>query len=431
MLKRVLKFLSVLILCATSISAMAATNIPMGDVGEYGVWATEHNREELTKQMSSDFAAFAPPTTTQLVSDYVPIEAKVGLAFMNALSLVGEVLDSSLVRFAIIFIVIAMVFWTVFETYKMMSDGKGAALALGETVVKKWFAVAIWSLILAAGPGRVFMWIMGPVISVGTYMSDMILSAVAAAAGAELPNTCAAIRDYAIAHTSDRMLIDATAAADMLCVPTRLSGFFYTAVAAGWEWMKYGIGHSALTFVVGAVFVVIFAINIWKYALMALGVIADLFLIVLMLPFTAIAETVAKTSYKGIAGTIFNGFLGIFNAQKLDGQITKFISAAIYFVSLSIVIAVCAALLSGTVSTNLASNTPTIDVAGFMPTLLTGLLTWYLANQADSIAKGLGNTAKDMKDSEGFAKKFTGDIKTLWNSSNKKVQEWVKIIRES
>ncbi len=425
MFRRIMKFLAIIVLCIGALSARAASNVPMGDVGDYGTWATEHNRALVTQQMSSDFENFAP--TKQLVKDYVPIEAKVGLAFMNALSLIGEVLDNSLVRFVIIFMVVAFLFWTAFETYKMMTDGKGKTMDLAETIVKKGVVLAIWILILSAGPGKLFMWIMGPVITVGTYMADMILGAVSATVGLELPDTCAAIREYAAAHTSSRMLIDASAAADMLCVPTRLSGFCYTAIAAGWEWIKAGIGHSALTFIVGVVFVIVFAINMWKFALMALSVIADLFLVVLMLPFTAIAETTAKTSYKGIAGTIFNGFLGLFKAQKLDAQITKFINAAIYFVSLSMVIALCTALLAGTINTNLTDAVPTIETGNAMVTLLTGLLVGYLASQSGKIASDYLGGSVD----ESFGKRVGGDIKNLWNSANAKVQEWIKVFRES
>ena len=72
-----------------------------------------------------------------------------------------------------------------------------------------------------------------------------------------------------------------------------------TAVAAGWKWMIAGIGTSAFTTLVGAAFIVIFIYNGFKFALMGLGVIVDLFLGVFMLPFTAIAETINKTSYKG------------------------------------------------------------------------------------------------------------------------------------
>ena len=221
------------------------------------------------------------------------------------------------------------------------------------------------------------------------------------------------------------MLIDANAAADMLCVPTRLSGFFYTAVAAGWQWTIAGIGRSAFTTIVGIIFIFVFVKAIWKFALMALGVIMDLFLAVLLLPFTAIAETIGKTSYKGIAGDIFNGFLGIFKTQSLSSQIQKFVNAAIYFVSLSIVIAVCAALLSGAVTSNLAAEIPTLENTNFVITLLTALLVSYLANRADEIAKNLGGSID-----ASFGTDFGNQIKKLWNNASGYGKKVIGIIRK-
>ncbi len=420
------RFLSTILavgfLCATP--AMAATNIP-GDVGEYGTWLTEHNVTEFHTNVSTDLMQYqANVPNPQLVQDYVPIEAKLGLAFMNAMSYLAEILDNSLVRFTIIFMIIAYAFWSMFEIYQMMTAGKGTN-DLAEKLVKKGVTIAIWIAILGIGPAKLFIMVMGPIVSVGTYLSDLILGGIANTAGANLPDTCAAIREYAVAHTSDKMLMDAEGAANILCVPTRLSGFFYTAVAVGWKWMLVGLGSSAFTFLMGAVFVVLFAYNIWKFAIMAFGVIADLFLAVLMLPFTALTETMGKTSYKGIAGDIFNGFLGLFKSESLQAQIMRFINAALYFVSMSIVIALCAGLLSGVVDTNLSSTVPSLDNGEFFVTFLTGCLVAYLASRADEIAKDIGGDIKtDMGDK--FAKDATGLAKSAWGQGKK----WWKIIRK-
>lgn len=425
LLRKILSKLFIAVFVAMlGMPVLAATNITTSDIGDYGSWATEHNLETFTGQMSQDIKAFQGDFQKQLVADYVPIEARVGLAFMNALSRVGTILDNSLIRFVEIFIIIAFLFWVMLEAYNMMT-GKSQARQLVEDIFKKAFMIIIWIAVLEQGPAQIFMWVMGPIISIGTALSDMILNAVAHSAGASLPDTCAAIHAYAAAHISQNMLIDAGAAADMLCVPTRLSGFFYTAVAAGWQWMLAGIGHSAFTFLVGVVFIVLFIYNAWKFALMALGVIADLFLAVLLLPFTAIAETTAKTSYKGIAGNIFNGFLSLFKVESLQTQIQRFIDAAIYFVSLSIVIALCAALLSGTVDANLAAAVPSLDNNGFMITLLTGALVAYLANRSGEIAQNLGG-----KVNSAFGDQVGKDISTLWNKSYGTAKEWWKIIRD-
>lgn len=423
------KILSKIIVCVTALlillPANAASNLPMAEIGDHGNWLTESNIELFKKDITNDMTYFQSGfQKNQLVEDYVPIEAKVGLAFMNALSMVGDIIDNSLIRFVIIFIIVAYIFWVMFEAYNMMTKGS-SAMDLTVNLVKKAAVITIWLIILEQGPAQIFMWVMGPIIQVGTYLSDLILNTVANVAGAEIPDTCAAIREYAAAHTSANMLIDANAAADMLCVPTRLSGFFYTAVAAGWQWTIAGIGRSAFTTIVGIIFIFVFVKAIWKFALMALGVIMDLFLAVLLLPFTAIAETIGETSYKGIAGDIFNGFLGIFKTQSLSSQIQKFVNAAIYFVSLSIVIAVCAALLSGAVTSNLAAEIPTLENTNFVITLLTALLVSYLANRADEIAKNLGGSID-----ASFGTDFGNQIKKLWNNASGYGKKVIGIIRK-
>ena len=428
-LRKILSKIIVVVLIATiSVPAFGtASNLPgMPDIGDHGQWLTENNRDAFVGQLSNDVDKFQSEFQKQLVQDYVPIEAKVGLAFMNGLSFVADILDSSLVRFIEIFIIIAFAFWIMLETYKMMKEGKGNIQELLMGIVKKGIMISIWLIVLHFGPAKIFMWVMGPIITISTYMSDLILNSVTQSAGANLPDTCAAIREYAMAHTSPDNIIDARAAADIMCVPTRMSGFCYTAIAAGWQWIKYGIGTSLFTIVAGVTFVVAFLLVAWRFAFIALGVIADLFLGVMMLPFTAVAETVNKTSYKGIIGDIFNGFLTIFNTESLSAQINRFIQAAIYFVSLSIIIAFCAAMLSGVIDSNLAANIPTLESQDFITTLLVALLTWWFAKKASNIASDLGGKI-DSSVGTNIQKHTT----TLWKNSKKQYQAWRKAIKES
>ncbi len=424
-LSKTLAIIMVIMFCTSAFCA--ASNLPMNDVGDYGTWATPNNRLHFTTQLSNDIQQFQGDFSQQLVRDYVPIEAKVGLAFMNGLSYVSDILDTSLVRFVILFMFIVFAFWILFETYKMITDGKGEVMSLITEIVKKGFLIAIWVVILRFGPAQLFMWIMGPIISVATYLSDIILGAVAQSAGADIPDTCAAIREYAVAHTSPNNIINATAAADILCVPTRMSGFCYTAIAAGWKWMFAGIGHSAFTFTCGLTFIVLFIGIAWKFAFIALGVIADLFLGIMMLPFTALKATVGGTSYKGMAGNIFNQFLGIFSAESLDAQINRFINAALYFVSLSVVVAFCAAMLSGVIDTDLSSRVPTLQGDGFWTTLLVATLTWWFASRATEIVKNkLGGSITTT-----VGDQVKADIATLWGKVSGGVQKWWKIYKES
>ncbi len=403
----------------------ASSNVPLPDIGDDGTWATANNRELFVAQVTDDLEQFQGDFQTQVVDDFVPVEARIGLTFMNALSFVSDMLDSSLVRFVILFMFIAFAFWVMFETYNMIQSGKGNTMDLLKSIVKKGTMIAIWVVVLRFGPAQVFMWIMGPIISVGTYLSDLILDAVAASSGAQLPDTCAAIREYAATNISEKNIIDATAASDMMCLPTRMTGFCYTAIAAGFKWMISGLGTSAFTFFGGLLFVVLFIMIAWKFMFMALGVIADLFLGVMMLPFTAIKETVGSTSYKGLAGNIFNSFLGIFSTETLESQITRFIQAAIYFVSLAIVVAFCAAMLSGVIDADIASRVPTLENDGFWATLLVGALTWWFANQAMDLAKKLGGSINT-----SVGDQMRGDIKKLWNDTSGTAKKWWKIIRD-
>lgn len=431
------KFLSklfVVIVCVCiSFSAFGEPTIPI-DMGDApSTWITEESIFRFNDSLSGengDLVMFQDSFQKQLVRDYVPIEARVGIAMMNGLTHVARILDTALVRFMVIFIVIMYLFWIMFEAYNFMQSGSGKVQKFITDIGKKAIWILVWISILEIGPAELFMYAMGPIISIGTYLADFILNAVAAVSGAVLPDTCDAIREYAANNTAKDMLMSANAAADLMCVPTRLSGFFTSAIAMGWKWMVGGIGHSVFGFVVGAIFVVVFAWNTWKFALMALGVIMDLFLGVMMLPFTALAETISPTSYKGLAGNIFNGFIKLFNVGpvKLDAQINRFINAAIYFVALSIVIAVCAGLLYGIIGTNMATQIPTLENDGFIPALLTGLLVAYLANKADEIAKKIGGNDKPIDAS--FGTKFGEDVKRLADDTIATAKGWAKKIVE-
>ena len=278
---------------------------------------------------------------------------------------------------------------------------------------------------LAIGPARTFMMVMSPIMQLATYISDLILNAVISVTGTEIPDTCNAIRQYAATNISANNLLNPTAAADIMCVPTRLSGFCYTAIAVGWKWMMTGIGSSAFTFLCGVAFVGGFLFLAWKFAFIAFGVIADLFLGVIMLPFTAIAETIGKTSYKGIAGDIFNGFMGLFSAESLQAQIGRFINAALHFVVLAIVIAVASGLLLGLVDLNASGALPQFQETGFWISILVAALTWYLASNAVKFANDFGGTIN-----HSWGTTVKNDVETLWKKTKGTAKDWWKIIKD-
>ena len=131
-MKTLRKFLSVIVLAFSLIGGItsgycAETNVPteseygMADVGDYGSWATENNRKRFISGLTYDIEQFRGENAgKQLVKDYVPIEAKIGMAFMNAFSYISHVLNHSLNRFIIVFIIAMIGYWLTLEIITIM-----------------------------------------------------------------------------------------------------------------------------------------------------------------------------------------------------------------------------------------------------------------------------------------------------------------------
>ena len=422
-IKKFLLFVVCIAFCGVAVAA--ESNLVTGDIGDFGAWTTEHNRKELIQTVQNDLDGFASGFEREYVETGVPIEAKVGISFMSALTYTAHILDDSLVRFVNIFLIVAFVFWVMFEAYRMIKDSKVKAMPTFEDIIKKGITLAIWLIILGIGLPRLFGMIMGPIVAFGSYVANLILDTVAKIGNFELSDTCAAIQNYAVAHMTDTSIVDAKTAADIMCVPSRMSGFYYGAIKFGWEMMGAGLGTSTFTFFMGLVFVVLFIYTAFKFAFVAFGVIADLFLVIILLPFTAIAETVQKTSYKGIAGDIYNGFLGIFQTSNLSSQVKKFIDAAIYFVALAIVVSIGGALIGGAVQLNSETHIISILDGNVIALLMTGALVAYIATHADEIAKSIGGGID-----AGIGTNLQKDLKTLYTDTKKKAEEFIKALKK-
>ena len=425
-IKNILKKIFVCVVCIFCIygATYAAGNQPFGDIAEYGAWINEDNVVKFKDSITNDVTEFQSNFETSVKSPtFVPIEVKLGFALMKSLYAIDAILQMSLVRFMIIFLLIMYAFWIAVEAYKMIRESNDYKKALYD-IFKKGMFIAVWILVLNYGPAKIFTMVIGPIMSIGTSLSNFILNTTAQTYNVDLPDTCATIHQYANAHNNGKLLIDANAAADIMCLPGRISTYFYYATATGFKWMINGFAHGITAIVVGAISVYVFIKCIFKYAFMTLGVVTDLFLKLLMLPFTAIAESMPETSEKNYLGQIFSGLLKVFNTDKfkLSDVISAFVNATIYFVSLSIIIAICAVLLSNIISLN-ADNS--YSVASAMTALLTGCLVLYLADKSDELAKKVGGSIDN-----SFGKALQGDAKTLWKKttdfSGKIFKDWLK-----
>lgn len=432
---RIIKILSkffVCILCAFVLCApvFGASNMPMGDIGDYGNYLTDDNLEKVNLDMTNDATKFQESFSSNAThlesSNFIPFEVRIGLMFMKALSSIDYVLQISLVRFTIIFLFLMYALWIAVEAYKMMHESSDYKKVLYD-VFKKGIIIVAWVAVLTYGPAKIFMMVISPILDFATYISNFILDSVAQTSGAKFSDTCAAIHRFVDANVATpvandktaTLLVDANSAANIMCLPGRLSVFFYNATGTAFKWFTHGFGHSATQIVMGAICIIIFVKCIFKYAFMTLGVVADLFLTLLMLPFTALAEALPSTSEKGYIGQILNGFLSIFNTRKLSDIIMVFINAAIYFVSLAIIIAICAGLLDFIVLSE------QYETGAAMTTILCGCLVLYLAGKADELAQKVGGSIDN-----SFGKQLQSDVKTLWgdtkNVAGKIYKDWLK-----
>ena len=129
-----------------------------------------------------------------------------------------------------------------------------------------------------------------------------------------------------------------------------------------------------------------------------------------------------KIDEKNYAGKIFTGLLGVFNTKKFSDIIVTFINAAIYFVSLSIIISICSILFTLLISVN---NNGGFDTGSAMTVLITGCLVLYLADKADEFATQLGG-----KIDNSFGNQLQTDTKNMWGSikgfSGKVIKAWSK-----
>lgn len=383
-------------------------------------WLDSSNIQTFNKNISNDFEHFQPNINLDSKT-FVPIEARIGLMLMKALSAVDVVLQISLVRFAVIFLLFMYVFWVGLEAYKLIRDSGDYKQAF-YNIFKQGITIGIWIMILQYGPAKIFGLVVSPILSLGNYLSDFILGAVAETYKVNIPDTCGAIHNYVNTNKSLELLVDPDTAANIMCLPSRISIYFYHATATAFQWIKYGFGHSVTMIIVGIVSIVIFIKCIFKYAFMALAVIADLFLRLLMLPFTALAESMPSSSEKNIPGQVFNGFLKIFNTQKLSDVLSAFVNVAIYFVSLSIIITICAVLLTNIISLN-GDNSYSIGSA--ITTIISGCFILYIAKRTDEMVGKLGGGIDSP-----LRKQFMDDAKLLWDKTKKLttdlVKNWVK-----
>ena len=139
-IRKIFKYLLICVFCITTLvgASFAAGNLPHGDIGDYGNWITADNMEKYNSNLSGDVKNFQQTFQTNLHSTtFVPVEVKIGLVFMKALSSIDYVLQISLVRFTIMFLFIMYAFWIGLEAYKLIRESGDYKTALYDIFTKE------------------------------------------------------------------------------------------------------------------------------------------------------------------------------------------------------------------------------------------------------------------------------------------------------
>ena len=406
-LRFIICILCICCLCRVSVAEINLPDVVKETIAEQTDQLKTEAIQIFSTNISNDIEHFKPNMDLN-PKTFVPIEAKIGLMFMKALSVFDGILQISLVRFMITFLLFMYAFWVGLEAYKLIHTSGDYKTVL-YNIFKQGITIGIWIIVLNYGPAKIFSMLVSPILGLGTYLSDFLLGTVAETYKVNIPDTCAAIQNYVNTNTSLDLIIDSDTAANIMCLPSRMSVYFYHATATGFRWIKDGIGNSITMVIVGILSIIIFVKCIFKYAFMTLGIVADLFLKLLLLPFTALAESMPATKEDHFFAKVFSGLRSVFDTAKLSSVISVFINTAIYFVSLSIVISICALLLTNIISFGTASE---YTLGGAITTLITGCLVLYLVGQLDNLIKNIGGSIDN-----SFGKQLMDDAKLLWNGA--------------
>ncbi len=378
-----------------------ATNLPLGNA----------IRGLVVTKLQNDV-----PNTDFMTPGAIPIETKIAKLTIDSMTYVAQMLYPIFMNIITWFLITLLAWWIALESYALIESGSDTK-KFAESIVKKSIIVVIWIAILQSNPAQIFMFFAGPIISLGTYISDLILTTTV---GVDTLHTCDAIRAYVASDplTTVEPFLSNETTANMLCMPARISTFFYQCISTGFYWMKYGFGTSGLMVITGIMFVIVFIINAFNFAISVLSVIADLMLTLFFLPFVAIKTCFGggDTSVKNpIVKTVFQTVTGMFATGDISKLIETLVKALFYFCILSVIAGMSYALMQGAFNTtgDLRNITPSMNDTSFMTVFLCGLLTLYMIRNAEKFSEKLGGAIN-----REYAKLIDKNIKSGWKDLN-------------
>lgn len=360
---------------------------------------------------------------------YIPIEIRLANIIIDGIGYINEMLFPFFSNLISTLLIILLAFWLSSEAYNMINTGK-TSIENGVTIVKKIILVIIWTAVILANPAQVFMFIMGPIIQMGGNITDFIINALT---NIPIDQTCDSIKAMAMNNTDTSILnyplLNPETKGDLLCLTGRISKLYTQFITLGFQWMGRGLFMQPVSFLVGLSLVIFFVYIGFKFTLESLGIILDLILGLMILPFCAIGACFGGgLSYKGlesIPNQLFTMITSIFGKGDYKGLITKIIKAILYFWILSVVVGICYEMMSYTLDSQSGifdvNYAPGKNGLGIMSIILSAAITAYLIKKAPGYAEKMGgaiNTAA--------AKPFEDGIDTLYKNSKDIMSKMLK-----
>ncbi|MDR0319556.1 MAG: hypothetical protein LBH81_02340 [Rickettsiales bacterium] len=351
------------------------------------------------------------PNAASLETKGVPLDIRAGLLVVEGLSTVAMLIYKNLIDVIIWLLFIFFAFWWGLEAWSVVY----AKSKISDTVkkaVKKGIIITVAVFVLKSNPAEWFMILMSAVARVGNYAADLFLTE---ATGMGISQSCAAVHAMVVAGGNSFGFLGPENVASVLCMTGRITEFFWTALSQSFALIGTGIGTNVALAVLGVAGVALFLWCAVKFTIMTLGVVVDMTLMLMFLPFVAFKESFKDGWSKDapFASAIFERIANSFGGGDISGQIKKLVQVLIYIIAVALISSICYLLMKGILAENGNS---------MVYTLLGGALCAYLISQTDKIATQMGGAVdkewtgkiqENVNSLAAAAKKYGGNIWTM------------------
>ncbi|MDR0448902.1 MAG: hypothetical protein LBG89_00365 [Rickettsiales bacterium] len=319
------------------------------------------------------------PAYADFRADNIPLDIRASMFVIEGLSTIAMIVYKNLLDVMIWLLVVFFAFWFGLEAWSVM-ETKTPIGDAAKKIVKKAAIISVAIFVLNTNPAEWFMMFLGAAAHVGNYAADLFLGA---ATGMGVAQTCGDTLAYVALHGGSFGFLGPENVANVICMTGRITEFFWTGLSESLALIKSGIGSNVAFSVMGVAGAALFLWCVVRFAILTLGVVVDMTLMLMFLPFAAFKESFKDGWPKdaGAAGAMIEKIANAFGGDDISGQIRKFVQVIIYVIAISIVASICYLLMKGVAQQN-GNN--------FIYLALGGAVCAYMISQTEKIAEMMG-----------------------------------------